>query len=261
MTRLLLLSLAFLATFLLHSYPATGFRALTTPAKSQAKKHQKFHPATLFTSRLHKKQMSLIRESATTNENESNIAVGSSASKTEKRILLVWFHAVVGFVIWNYYTSSTLWPSFFLSVPLRVWNLLHALSAMLFAGGIVTTTVLEWKLPSVGSDAEQTILLKWLWQVESKLVLPAVSMSLVSGVVQAHVNYASLRAAPPHVKGALHVMALFAIWWAWTDRRSQASLREGGYDETKVTQRRVSNLVSCGFLVALYSMMILKPGF
>jgi len=182
-------------------------------------------------------------------------------NKVEKRILLVWFHAVIAFVLWNYYTTSTLWPAILLTIPLKFWNLLHALSAMAFAGGIVTTTLLEWKLPIVGGDTEQSKLLNWLWQVESKLVLPAVSMSLVSGVVQSHMYYNTLKSAPPHVKGALHIMALFAIWWAWTDRRSQSSLREGGFDETKVIQRRFSNLVSCGFLLALYSMMVLKPGF
>jgi len=215
----------------------------------------------------------IIRQSAATDMNELDPT--STPSKMEKRILLVWFHAVVGFVVWNYYSTTTLWPSFFLDIPVRVWNLLHALSAMVFAGGIITTTLLEWQLPSLvmnggggggaaagkTSDKDKSMLLKWLWQVESKLVLPAVSMSLISGVVQAFDNYTSLRAAPPHVKGALHVMALFAIWWAWTDRRSQADLREGGFDEAKVNARRLSNLVSCTFLVVLYGMMILKPGF
>lgn len=215
----------------------------------------------LFRSRSPNSNLS-IRRSAAADKNEMDQR--TSPSVVEKRILLVWFHAVIGFVVWNYYTTSGLWPSFFLEIPLRVWNLVHALSAMVFAGGIITTTLLEWQLPSavIGTNKnDKSIILQWLWQVESKLVLPAVSMSLVSGVVQSFDYYASLRAAPPHVKGALHLMALFAIWWAWTDRRSQASLREDGFDATKVTARRLSNLVSCAFLVVLYGMMILKPGF
>lgn len=204
-----------------------------------------------------------ILQSATTDKNEMD-RVPSTPGVTQKRILLVWLHAIVGFVVWNYYTTSGLWPSFFLDIPGRVWSLLHALSAMVFAGGIITTTLLEWQLPSMmtgSTTKDKSMLLQWLWQVESKLVLPAVSMSLVSGVVQAFDKYTSLRTAPPHVKGALHIMALFAVWWAWTDRRSQASLREDGFDDTKVNARRLSNLVSCAFLVVLYGMMILKPGF
>lgn len=263
---LFLLFLAWNLAFLLQCQVAEGFQTLTTTV-SQTHQHVKNQPDHVSSPRMSypQKQATLtFQKSATTDDNESDDVQSSSSStlsKTEKRILLVWFHSVVAFVIWNYYTTTTLWPAFFLDIPIRFWNLLHALSAMAFAGGIVTTTLLEWKIPPVGSNKERSMVLDWLWQVESKLVLPAVSMSLISGVVQAHAYYSTLRAAPPHVKGALHIMVLFGMWWAWTDRRSQASLREGGFDESKVIQRRLSNIVSCGFLVALYSMMILKPGF
>jgi hypothetical protein len=194
-------------------------------------------------------------------------------SKKEKRILLVWLHTVSIFVVGNY-IGKTLWPAFLFLIPVKVWNLIHALSAMLFAGGVVTTTLLEWNLPSIISatagnakkDQEQpdgqssTMLLTWLWQVESRLVIPAVTMSLISGVAQSYHYYNTLRFAPTHVKSSLHVMFLFGIWWAWTDRRSQASIRKHGFDVSRVVQRQMSNLVSCAFLVALYSIMILKPG-
>lgn len=190
-------------------------------------------------------------------------------SKLERRLLLVWVHVISGFVVYNY-TRQTIWPGFLLQIPVKVWHLIHGLSAMVFAGGIVTTTLLEWKLPSIAAnmkdedgnaDKSSIFLLTWLWQVESRLVLPAVTGSLVSGVAQAFYSYPSFRMAPSHVKSALHLMFLFGVWWAWTDRRSQASLRKGGFDESKVVQRRLSNLVSCAFLVGLYAVMILKPGY
>ena len=159
------------------------------------------------------------------------------------------------------YVRKAIWPAFLLAIPLKAWNLIHALSAMVFAGGIVTTTLLEWTLPSlVSQEDEQTRLLKWLWQVESVLVLPAVCTSLLSGVAQSFHSYNSLRYAPRHVKSALHMMFLFGIWWAWADRRSQAVL-ETEVDLDTLHRRRIYNLVSCAFLVAIYGIMILKPGF
>jgi hypothetical protein len=136
---------------------------------------------------------------------------------------------------------------------------------MAFAGGVLTTTLLEWNLTSIletsrNEDFSNNIL-RWLWQIESKMVLPGVTGSMISGVVQAHQTYGTLRHAPIHVKSALHIMLLFGGWWAWADRRSQADVREGGFDTAKVNRRRFSNAVSCGFLIALYSIMILKPGY
>jgi len=195
----------------------------------------------------------------------------NSKKKTGKRIMLVWVHAVTIFMIVNY-ARKTIWPAILLDIPLKVWNLIHALSGMAFAGGIVTTTLLEWQLPSIAhaemksnnnntSESSSILLLKWLWQVESRLVLPAVTGSLISGVAQAFHMYPSLKLAPRHVKSAMHMMLLFGMWWAWTDRRSQAALlQKDGFDESKVVQRRFANLVSCAFLVALYGIMILKPG-
>jgi hypothetical protein len=63
----------------------------------------------------------------------------------------------------------------------------------------------------------------------------------------------------------LHVLLLFALWWGLTDRRSQAKIKQameqGEFDEAMLAGRRISNPVSCGFLLALYGIMILKPGY
>ena len=201
----------------------------------------------------------------------SQLPVAENNHNIERMMLWVWLVAISGFVATNY-ARETIWPLSFLLIPYPFWSLIHGLSAMVFAGGIVTTTLLEWTLPSImesinekdnneSSESKSMLLLTWLWQVESRLVLPAVTGSLISGVAQAFYTYPSLHAAPQHIKSVLHLMVLFGMWWAWTDRRSQNALRSDGFDTSKVLERRLSNLVSCAFLVVIYGVMILKPGF
>jgi hypothetical protein len=185
-------------------------------------------------------------------------ANNTKPNKRKKFFLTLWIHALSGFVVTNY-ARTTVWPRCLLGFPLIAWNLVHGLSAMMFAGGIITTTLLEWNL----SMKESNVFPKLL-QVETVLVLPALTGSIISGVAQAFHSYASLRHAPSHVKSALHVLLLFGLWWGLTDRRSQAkiekAMEQGEFDETMLAGRRISNLVSCGFLLALYGIMILKPG-
>lgn len=250
--------------------PSSGFQAASTPPASLPR--ERAFDSKPWPRSIHHTSPLWETSSGTASSDDSSPDSPTPAllrqSKSERRVLLIWLHAVSIFVVVNY-MRPTLHPGFLLMIPRNVWSLIHALSAMVFAGGIVTTTLLEWNLPYIGNKMEEqrqqnnksgAVLLNWLWQVESRLVLPAVTMSLISGVAQSFHYYATLRFAPKHVKSSLHVMLLFGIWWAWTDRRSQASLRERGFDDSKVIQRRLSNIVSCAFLVVLYSIMILKPG-
>ena len=88
---------------------------------------------------------------------------------------------------------------------------------------------------------------------------------MVSGVAQAFHNYSSLRYAPTHIKSALHLLFAFGLWWELADRRTQhkveESLAKGEPDLKMLRDRRISNVVSCVFLLVLYSVMILKPGY
>jgi len=214
-------------------------------------------------------------------------------AKKSKRILLFWVHLLSIFIATNYF-RSTLFPSFLHSIPLKIWSLIHALGAMAFSGGIITTTLLEWNLPRLiaksglansntpNNKNSVMELLRWLFRIESSLVLPGVTLTLFSGVVQSHQMYGTFRHAPRHVKSALHLMLVFAVWWVIMDRSSQKSLlgneyygdgdddlfassssgvTSGGYyDEKKIVARRLANIVSCLFLVILYGIMVLKPG-
>jgi len=148
---------------------------------------------------------------------------------------------------------------------------------MVFAGSILTTTVLEWNLfdgndsndekplsPDASRQGTTAFFLNNLFKIETLLVLPALTGSIVSGVAQAFLSYGSLRYAPRHVKASLHLLLAFGLWWGFTDRRTQGDLERavasGDFRAKVWRRRRISNVVSCLFLVGMYSIMILKPG-
>jgi hypothetical protein len=193
---------------------------------------------------------------------------------------------------------TTALTNFISMLPTQVWSLIHALSGMVFGGSILCTTFVEWIWPdelqqmiqdkkfndeSAASVDDLSLQLlvnkmatKTLFPMEGRLVLPGVTGSMVSGIAQSFGNYGSLRLAPRHVKSSLHVLFLFGLWWAWTDRKSQDDLLKLSYatsgndiDKAAVQEeivsiwkrRRVVNVISCLFIVALYGIMIIKPGY
>jgi hypothetical protein len=180
--------------------------------------------------------------------------------KREERnpLVTLWIQALSGFVAANY-IRRTIWPGWLLRLPVEVWNLIHAISNMIFSGSIVTTTILEWNL----TNNDSTFFRKLL-RVETALVLPALTGSLISGVVLAFHKYVQFKFAPSHVQTALQLLAIFGIWWGLVDRRLQANIEEAMVDSTfdykMLRGRRITNLVSCGFLLAIYSIKVLKPG-
>jgi hypothetical protein len=131
---------------------------------------------------------------------------------------------------------------------------------MLFAGTILTTTVLEWIVVRSGSAA-----VKQFWfeetvdQAETALVLPGLTASIVSGIAQCWLTYERcLKRAPLHVKLPLHILSTFGLWWLWTDLRLRGA--RAATDDGAQIKRRWSNVVSCLFLLVLYGVMVLKPG-
>ena len=251
---------------------------------------------------------------------------GKSPKKPRKAssrlVTTLWIHVISIFILVNSSTrimATGCWPAALTTrVSLSVWRLMHAVAAMVFAGSIVTTTVVEWMVvrwynnhrdnnqtsSRTSKDAAWTPD-TWLhfWfptaaSVEQWLVLPALTLSIVSGVTQAAISYQHLSRAPRHVKSSLHLLVLFGLWWGVTDRTTQrtvaqqlALLRTDDNDDNTedkdpssttpsmtpisteepsnttanllgrvLWQRRISNVVSCAFLVALYAVMVLKPG-
>lgn len=185
--------------------------------------------------------------------------------KRKSLAVTAWIHAISIFIIVNY--RSKCWPAFLARIPFQLLSLLHSTSGMLFAGSIITTTLLEW---IVVASCDQAVTIFWFEQaprIEKAVVLPALTGSIVSGVAQAVSSYGSLRLAPRHIKSSLHLLFLFGLWWGVTDRKTQekaqiaAAETWGEQLPLVLRQRRFSNVVSCLFLIALYAIMVLKPGY
>jgi uncharacterized integral membrane protein len=194
-------------------------------------------------------------------------AAENPPKKRKSIVVTAWVHMVSIFILANYRQTATCWPAFLVRIPFQTLSLLHAVSGMLFAGSIVTTALLEWMVVASRDRAVNIFWFDRAPRVEKWVVLPALSGSIVSGVAQACFNYGSVKLAPRHIKTSLHLLLLFGIWWGVTDRKSQeraqiASLQVWGEAIPRVfRQRRVSNVISCLFLVALYAIMVLKPGY
>ena len=110
--------------------------------------------------------------------------------------------------------------------------------------------------------------------MDSLIVVPALTVSMISGTGLSIVRYGGLNVAPPHVGAIFWTLIAFMSWWAATDLTTQGTALKavnqmydqylGGEEDLEtpkvVVDRHVSNVVSCFFVVLLYSFMVLKPG-
>jgi len=182
-----------------------------------------------------------------------------------------WIAGLSSFLLVNNFVGP--WPANLLqSIPVEYFGLTHALAGMLFGGGIILTTFIEW-LASASKNA--SVLKFWFGKVpalDSLVVLPALTASIVSGVGLAVDHYDSLAQSPIHVTGAISTLLAFAVWWAVTDLTTQSAATEaiaewsqGDTENTDIPSvvnlRRISNVVSCLFVAAIYAIMVLKPGY
>ena len=152
----------------------------------------------------------------------------------------------------------------------RGWVFLHAVSGMLFSGGIVISTLLEWWIVNQTNQLE--LWKFWFTQVSSMdklVVVPSLTLSMISGMAQTALDYGSMVTAPKHIRLALHIIATFGLWWASTDLTTQKRARKAVLDHaatsttipTVLILRRWSNVVSCLLVGVLYALMGLKPGY
>mmetsp|Transcript_44461 Transcript_44461/g.107591 ORF Transcript_44461/g.107591 Transcript_44461/m.107591 type:complete len:398 (-) Transcript_44461:2229-3422(-) len=223
----------------------------------------------------------------------------SKKKKIQKRLLILWVHGLSIAVVFSYYPNllvplskklgvdlsslSTIisLQALFETIKLPVWNFVHAVSGMLMGGTIITTTILEWmilKNNSHGDGPIKTVVpdaIQSLWSLESSIVLPAVTGSMVSGLAQSYLMYDGIGFAPKYVKAALHTMLTFGIWWAIMDKKSQRQLVqavEASQEQSTDTaatdktnnnsvwmKRKIANVVSCVLVVLLYAIMVVKP--
>ena len=182
-----------------------------------------------------------------------------------------WIVALSTFLLVNNYVGP--FPAKILaSTPVKAFGFTHAISGMLFGGGVILTTLLEWL--AVGSKSKEVIEFYFdkVPKLDSFVVLPALTMSILSGVGLAVDHYGSLGESPFHVVGAISALLLFAIWWAVTDVTTQGASQtaisewiqtndQQGKIPRIVEQRKISNVISCVFVLVIYGFMVLKPGF
>lgn len=195
--------------------------------------------------------------------------------------LVTWFTTLSYFIVQNYKFGP--WPTKLPTLlPKRGWVLIHALASMLFSGGIILSTILEWSIISGRASANPQVVRFWFSDgtvslVQKAIVLPALTLTIISGMAQAAMDYGCMSASPLHIRVAIHILATFCLWWGGTDLTtlhvSKAAVLEW-YPHNKDTQqeavdplpnvlflRRWSNVVSCLFLGLLYAFMALKPGY
>jgi hypothetical protein len=193
------------------------------------------------------------------------------AKTIELIVLGVWGVGISAFILINNFSGP--FPLFMKTVPERWFFLSHMVGGMLFGGGIILTTCIE-RLVAKSNNAP--VLQFWFDKVpllDGLIVVPALTVSMVSGTGLSIVRYGGLNLAPPHVAAIFYTLIAFLVWWAVTDLTTQgtsliavnemyASSKEGEVVETPkvVVDRHISNVVSCFFVLLLYSMMVLKPG-
>jgi len=192
--------------------------------------------------------------------------------KLELILLGVWAVSISAFILINNFSGP--WPLAMKQVPERVFFLSHMVGGMLFGGGIILTTCIE-RLVAKSNNSE--VLQFWFTKVpelDGLIVVPALTISMISGTGLSIVRYGGLNVAPPHVGAIFWTLIFFMSWWAATDLTTQGaalSSVEDMYERSLageedlvtpdiVVNRHISNVVSCFFILLLYSLMVLKPG-
>jgi hypothetical protein len=109
--------------------------------------------------------------------------------------------------------------------------------------------------------------------------------------MQAAIDYGSMTMAPKHIRLAIHILITFAMWWVATNWTTQRAIKKSmqqehsngwwGIDDNNNNNnnninnntssssplrrffylRQASNLISSLFVVSLYALMALKPGY
>ena len=194
------------------------------------------------------------------------------SKKVELIVLGIWGISISAFILINNFSGP--WPLFMKSVPERTFFLSHMVGGMLFGGGIILTTCIERLVAKSGNPQVLQFWFDKVPELDGLIVVPALTISMISGTGLSIVRYGGLNVAPPHVGAIFWTLIAFMSWWAATDLTTQGTALkavermyeqyeegEAGLETPKVVMdRHFSNVVSCFFVLTLYSFMVLKPG-
>ena len=197
----------------------------------------------------------------------------TDSSNAELAALGLWFSALSAFIFINNFIGP--WPEAMDDVPERTWFLGHMLGGMLFGGGVILTAALEWLVVNSKNPSVFRFYFDKVPLLDAAIVLPGLTLSMVSGTGLAIERYGGLGVAPPYIPLVFYTLVAFAAWWGFTDLTTQgralvavnewaatADIDDDGKrkDVPKIVElRKISNVVSCLFVVALYGVMVLKP--
>ena len=197
-------------------------------------------------------------------------------------LLMAWMASISVFILINNFVGP--WPAAVMDhVHERIWFTLHMLGGMLFGGGVILTTAIEFM---VAKNKNESVLSFWFDKVpllDAAIVLPGLTLAMISGTGLTVQHYGGLGLAPKHIQIVFYTLVAFAAWWAATDLTTQGSALtavnewaaaaasstanndEEDQDSNKevpkiVDHRFISNVVSCLFVLALYTIMVMKPG-
>jgi hypothetical protein len=206
-------------------------------------------------------------------------------SKTVELVALgAWLATIAAFILVNNFVGP--WPEAMTHVPEPVYKLLHMVSGMLFGGGVIVTAAMEWL---VVKDNNNTVLQFWFNKVpllDGLIVLPALTVAMISGTGLSIQHYGTLGNAPAFVQAEFYALLAFCAWWAFTDLTTQgkaliavnelqtndekgkaneyASSDTGSAEPNEIPNvlglRTGSNVVSSLFVIILYAIMVMKPG-
>ena len=184
--------------------------------------------------------------------------------------LSLWMASIIAFILINNFVGA--WPSFMDDVPERVWFLLHMLGGMLFGGGVLLTTAIEYLVATTGNSS---VLQFWFDKVpflDMAIVLPGLTLAMISGTGLSIEHYGGLGQAPAHIQYVFWTLIGFAAWWGVTDLTTQGTALKAVQEHALssedqnvkaldvVLKRTVSNVVSCLLVFVVYSIMVFKPG-
>ena len=207
-------------------------------------------------------------EANTTRKNE--IKWVDESKYVELMGLSLWMASIIAFILINNFVGA--WPSFMDDVPERVWFLLHMLGGMLFGGGVLLTTAIEYLVATTGNSS---VLQFWFDKVpllDVAIVLPGLTVAMISGTGLSIEHYGGLGQAPAHIQYVFWTLIVFAAWWGVTDLTTQGSALKAVQEHALssedqhvkapdvVLKRTVSNVVSCLLVFVVYSIMVFKPG-
>lgn len=234
------------------------------------------------------------------NTAQNNIELRYNSSNNSKSnddlFVIIWIAFISAFIVLSmlYPQMGPVWLSKIWTPP--IITLIHHISNMIFSGSIMTASILEWIIMDNYNNLPHVCQF-WFMQVpsiEQVVVLPALALSIVTGICKSFIKYGSIKNSPIHIQYTLFIMTLFGVWWGITDKTTQGPARTiitkivttitskhndtnhhhnaVSNDSSSSTKepscyplvfriRKLSNTISCMFLFTLYGIMTLKPGY